>query len=159
MPFPPPLLYLLIRLSGFGWFKYASSKLSHELPMNMMQYFENITLSSCLPCLNDVIFWKKYSISRNWWKKNYLIIIDWWKKKLLDNHWLMKKKKKTFPFLILFLLLKMKLEECIDDIIDFLMKLTALNRRVLFRVSSNFEKWLEEWGVDDTVSKLSKKMR
>ncbi len=62
----------------------------------------------------------------------------------------------------------MKLEECIDDIIDFLMEddiidflmeLTALNRCILFGVSSNFEKWLEEWGVDDTVSKLSKKMR
>ncbi len=71
----------------------------------------------------------------------------------------MKKKKKTFPFLFPFLFLKMKLEECIDDIIDFLIELTALNRRVLFGVSSNFEKWLEEWGVDDTVSKLSKKMR
>ncbi len=79
-------------------------------------------------------------------------------KKLFDNYWLMKKKK-TFPFLFSFLFLKIKLEECIDDIIDFLMKLTALNKRVLFRMSSNFEKWLKEWEVEDIVSKLSKKMR
>jgi hypothetical protein len=51
----------------------------------------------------------------------------------------------------------MNLGECIDDIVDFLMELTALNRRVLFGVSSNFKKWLEEWGVNDSVSKLSKK--
>jgi hypothetical protein len=51
----------------------------------------------------------------------------------------------------------MSLEECIDDIVDFLMELTELNRRVLFGESSNFKKWLEEWGIDDSVSKLSKK--
>src|SRR6266540_1989111 len=91
-------------------------------------------------------------------KKNFFFFFSFlfFKNKNLNKK---KKKKKTFSFLFPFLFLKMKLEECIDDIIDFLMKLIALNRRVLFRVSSNFEKWLEEWGVDDTVSKLSKKMR